>query len=174
MLTYHHLHELLYYSPITGRFWWRPRPREMFNSKRACSVWNARFAGKEAGAVRPDGRTKIVIQGKQYLSYRLAWFHFYGEWPTEEIDHIQRNPCDNRIFMLRESTSSQNKWNTGKRQTNTSGYKGVIWCKQHKKWTARIQAKCQVRHLGFYDDPKEAYQRYCREARKLHGEFAAL
>src|SRR5690625_1786543 len=42
------LRELIDYDPNTGKLFWKPRPAEMFKTKRAHGAWNARYAGKEA------------------------------------------------------------------------------------------------------------------------------
>ena len=44
---------------------------------------------------------------------------------------------------------------TGRFLTNTSGYTGVIKMK-NGKWASRIQIDKKVKHLGFFDDIKEA------------------
>ena len=48
-----------------------------------------------------------------FISYhRVVWLVCHGCWPMQEIDHINRNPRDNRIENLRDVTSRQNKINT--------------------------------------------------------------
>ena len=54
------------------------------------------------------------------------------------IDHINGNRNDNRFDNLRLATDSQNIRNQKKRKTNTSGFKGVGWSKQNKKWRSRL------------------------------------
>jgi hypothetical protein len=60
------------------------------------------------------------------------------------IDHIDRNPLNNRTDNLRVVSKSFNGHNTGKRRrlTSTSGvssrFKGVLWSKPHKKWMLRF------------------------------------
>lgn len=34
-------------------------------------------------------------------AHRLAWALYYGEWPDNELDHINRNKLDNTITNLR-------------------------------------------------------------------------
>ena len=53
----------------------------------------------------------IRIRGKAYYSHRLAFLYMTGEWPLEEVDHIDRNPYNDAWVNLRKATSSLNKWN---------------------------------------------------------------
>ncbi len=81
----------------------------------------------------------ITINGRCYLAHRLAWLYVYGEFPKEQIDHINGNGTDNRIANLRECNQSQNGENCGPRKNNTSGFIGVYFDKNNKKWVAYIK-----------------------------------
>ena len=59
-----------------------------------------------------------------------------------------------------------NNFLTNKHRSNTSGYTGVSWNKRHKKWVAQISSKGKYKHLGYFDDPKEAAEAY-KKARKI-------
>jgi hypothetical protein len=71
-------------------------------------------------------------------------------------DHINRNGLDNRKLNLRNSSFSQNALNTGLWKHNTSGFKGVFWNSQHKKWQASVNIGKKVIHLGFFVDIQNA------------------
>ena len=94
-----------------------------------------------------------------------------GKWPENDIDHINVARGDNRFSNLREATRSENLRNRGAQKNNTSGFKGVSWQKSSRKWDARINIHGKVVHLGYFDDPEDAYQAYCQAAKELHGEF---
>jgi len=94
--------------------------------------------------------------------------------PGEQVDHINHNTLDNRKPELRLCTKSQNQHNVGKRQDNTSGFKGVTWHKRDQKWQARIMKSGKDKHLGNFDTPELAYEAYCRAAAELHGQFARV
>ncbi len=172
MLTYETVRQLLYYSPTTGKFWWRPRPREMFETEHRCKIWNTRYAGKEAGCHNRDGYVLIAIFNKLYYAHRLAWLHFFGEWPPEEIDHRECDCRDTRIFRLRESSRSENGCNRGLQTNNTSGYKGVY--KSKGKYAAQIKKHGKVHYLGLYRTAEEAYAVRRAASLKLHGDFSKL
>jgi len=91
-----------------------------------------------------------------------------------EVDHIDGNRLNNRRSNLRLCTSSQNKMNRGIRKDTKSGYKGVSWHKQRKKWTARIKAEGKYKHLGLFENIKDAVIAYNEASIKYHKEFAWL
>lgn len=106
---------------------------------------------------------------------RILMHRFIMNAPRHlEVDHINGDRLDNRRSNLRLCTSSENKMNRGIRCDTKSGYKGVSWHKQRNKWTARIKAGNTYKHLGLFDDVKEAALAYNQASLKYHGEFAWL
>ncbi len=89
-------------------------------------------------------------------------------------DHINRNKLDNRKSNLRPATISQNNQNTGIKSTNTSGYKGVYFRKDTKKWVARVTNGKDIYNLGCFTTPEDAALVYNAKAKELFGEFAYL
>lgn len=90
---------------------------------------------------------------------------------TETVDHINGDTLDNRRSNLRLATPAENMRNQKRRKDNSSGYKGVCFHKQTKKWMARVVIKGKGIYLGVFDTPELAYQAYCDSARQIHGEF---
>lgn len=88
------------------------------------------------------------------------------------VDHIDGNGLNNQRSNLRICTSSQNGMNRGKQKVNTSGFKGVTFCKNNNKWQAQIKVNKVNLFLGYFDTPEEAYKAYCEGCIKYHGEFA--
>ncbi len=97
-----------------------------------------------------------------------------GKWPVG-IDHINRTRDDNRWLNLREATGTQNNGNTAKPSRNTSGFKGVHWDAEHKRWRAQMDrlkgGKREKVHLGRFKDPAEAHEAYKKAASAYFGEF---
>lgn len=124
-----------------------------------------------AGSVNHSGYILIGIKGKQYRAHRLAWLMTYGEWPNKHIDHINCNRSDNRICNLRLCSQEQNLANSRKPAKNSSGYKGVSWCKFTDRWRATIRHNGKSISLGRFDCPEEAHRAYCENGRQLKGEF---
>jgi hypothetical protein len=90
-----------------------------------------------------------------------------------QVDHINGDGLDNRRANLRICTHADNQHNRKKQKTNTSGYKGVFWNKQYKKWEVQIRAEKKIR-VGMFSDKEEAARAYDAKAKELHGEFARL
>ncbi len=87
-------------------------------------------------------------------------------------DHIDQDTLNNLRNNLRPATAEQNNCNRGKQRNNTSGYIGVSWNRRRKKWRAYINGK--GKHLGYFDDIKDAARAYNVAAIKYHSEFAFL
>ena len=111
-----------------------------------------------AGHIATKGHRQIMVDKKLYMAHRLAWLYIYGYFPDTLIDHINRNPDDNRISNLRLATSSQNQENTKTRTDNLCGYKGISFNKKENKWRARISKHGKTKHLGRFSSIDLAIQ----------------
>jgi len=94
--------------------------------------------------------------------------------PGMFCDHKNHNTLDNRSSNLRICTPAQNAYNQLPRSGGTSRYKGVVWNKERRKWTARIKHEGRTFHLGCYDYEADAAIAYDDKAIELFGEFACL
>lgn len=90
------------------------------------------------------------------------------------IDHRDRNIFNNQRENLREATFSQNCINQDKRKDNTSGYKGVSWHRNRKKWAVKLNINKKQTHLGLFDNKILAAIAYDDAAILHFGEFAKL
>jgi len=92
--------------------------------------------------------------------------------PTGTIcDHVNRNGLDNRKTNLRFCTKEQNSHNSKINIKNKSGYKGVSWDKNRKKWVVRMKINGFYKFIGRFTDKEKAIGAYHSRARKNHGEF---
>ena len=89
-------------------------------------------------------------------------------------DHRNGNTLDNRRENLRIAESCQNARNAKRSKINTSGFKGVHFRSDLRKWTARICVDRKRIHLGHFPTPELAFEAYKLAALKMHGEFARL
>ena len=155
MVTQARLKELLDYNPDTGVFTWRVSRGSV-------------KSGSVAGSENSEGYLQIRIYGKPYRAHRLAWLYTHGEFPTGQLDHINRVRTDNRISNLRAATNAENTQNRSKRSDNTSGVIGVSWHKRIGKWLAHIKLNGRLKHLGYYGTIEEAAAARAAAKAKLH------
>ena len=171
------IRHLIIYEKDTGLFFWKERLASDFlpgkrTSEINCHVWNSRFAGAEAlTAIDGSGYKHGNIMSVMVRAHRLAWALTTGQWPENEIDHINMDRCDNRIKNLRHVTRSQNACNRTILPRNISGYKGVMCDRKSGKWAASIAFNGKSQYLGTFSSPELAHAAYCEAARNLHGEF---
>ena len=114
---------------------------------------------------------KICINYKTCYVHHIIFLLHHGYIP-KVIDHIDRNSLNNHIENLRESTQSQNCANKLKNKNNTSGYKGVTFCKRKKMWVAQIGVNYKRIGLGYFDTPEDASEAYIKAAKDKFGEFS--
>ena len=69
--------------------------------------------GTRAGTIDNLGYRRVSFEGKLHLEHRVIWRILKGDWPTKELDHINRQRDDNRIENLREVTRQENTRNNG-------------------------------------------------------------
>ena len=72
------------------------------------------------------------------------------------VDHINRDPTDNRKFNLRLVNPTQSSINRGVQSNNKSGISGVTWDKKANKWAVYIKYKYAHRLMGSSEDLEEA------------------
>jgi len=151
------LRELLRYEPDTGKLFWRERPIEMFTAERHMNAWNARHKNKEAFTASNDRMYRVGdIFSKAFKAHRVIWAIHHGDWPDDQIDHINGVRDDNRIENLRVVTNAENARNKSMRKNNKSGVMGVYWNKCKSKWSAEIQCNGKKIHLGYFTSKDDA------------------
>lgn len=97
--------------------------------------------GERVGFVDAQGYTIISLLGKDYKAHRLAWLYVTGEWPKDQIDHINHKRSYNVWSNLREVTNSDNHKNLSLRKDNKSGVCGVKPNANGTKFYARLDVK---------------------------------
>jgi len=147
-----------------------------YDSKTGIFTWKVKTKTSDVGDIAGNanwrGYVSIWINGTSYYAHRLAWALRYKSWPICDIDHINENKSDNRICNLREASRSENMFNRGRNKNNTSGIKGVVFCKSTNKWRAQIMVDRKSVNIGRFHTKEEAASAYIMKAREIRGEFA--
>lgn len=155
-LTAERLRQVLDYDPEAGKFTWK------------IQSGNARPGGR-AGCLRAYGYWGMKIDKRPHLAHRLAILWMTGDWPTEDVDHINGDRTDNRWKNLREVSRKVNLQNQRRaRSDNAKGVLGVYQIKETGKWRARIQVDGRSVHIGCFDTSEEAHDAYVLKKRELH------
>lgn len=95
-------------------------------------------------------------------------------WDGMDTDHRDGDGLNNQRFNLRKCTRSQNLYNREAPKNNTSGTKGISWCKMTRKWRAYISFEGKYTSLGYFENLDEAIKVRHKSEQKLHGEFSRL
>ena len=122
---------------------------------------------KPTGTLHSSGYLFAGIRYKVYKVHRIGWLMHYGEWPKNELDHIDGDRANNRISNLRDVSRLENTRNMAKPINNTSGVVGVNWDKVRGKWIAKIGHNDQTVYLGGFGTLEEAAQRRKDAEREL-------
>ena len=147
---------LLDYAPDTGLLTWK-------------ATGTGRRSGGEAGNRNTDGYVRTTIKYRAYANHRLAWLIYYGEWPKDQVDHIDGDRSNNRISNLRQASSSINNQNLRRAYPNNKlGVLGVYYETSRNKYVARICVKGRQATIGRFNSLEEASNAYLAAKRALH------
>lgn len=155
-ITAERARELFAYDPHTGALTWKKSGK-------------GRRLDLRAGQIRKDGYGKTKVDYQEVYNHRLIWLMVTGEWPQHHIDHINCDTSDNRWENLRDVPLPTNNENIRRpKSKNQSGYLGVDWRQDLRKFRAVITVKGRQINLGFFTDPSDAHAAYLTAKRKLH------
>lgn len=144
-ITQAELKELFDYNPDTGQFIRKTTQQPVGNPN------------------KPRGYISLTINKKRYYAHRLAWLFVYGVWPDLAVDHINRDPADNRIANLRLASQTENCQNR-----EAKGVSYVATRNSPKKYAAQICHEGRRFQLGYFATEEEARAAYVGAKRVLH------
>ena len=113
---------------------------------------------------RINGKQETISMQRQMLGLERG----------EEVigDHANRVTLDYRRKNIRAASAEQNEQNRKISKANTSGFKGVTFNQQRRKWAAYIRVNGRKINLGQRATAAAAGQLYADAALKYHKEFA--
>lgn len=123
------------------------------------------MVGKPAGnkKYQTDGRPhawQLMLNGKSYLVHRIVYTLVHGEIPDDcVIDHVDRNPFNNKIENLRVASYSDNRKNSKPRLKREMKC-GIHFWKSDKVTVTYFVAsfwKDGKRHQTYFSIPKLGY-----------------
>tara|TARA_R110000851_G_scaffold138417_1_gene275047 strand:+ start:988 stop:1500 length:513 start_codon:yes stop_codon:yes gene_type:complete len=147
MFTQDKLKAKIHYCRDTGIFTWLYGTGLVKAGDRAGSVSTTKFS---------KSYIKIKVFRKHYQAHRLAYFYINGEWPTNQLDHIDGCGTNNKWSNLRPVTAAENCKNKRLQSNNTSGTTGVTFNEYMGRWKATIYDGNKQYHLGYHSDKFEA------------------
>lgn len=156
LITQEFVRECFNYNPETGI---------LTRAKRTSNRVNV---GDFAGYKNKSGYLMVQVGGVLCSVHRVVWLYVHGYWPNGHVDHINRNTTDNRLSNLRVLTPSENQHNSRMPKNNTSGFIGVNWNADMRKWTAKICLNRKQTYLGSYSRIEDAAQAYKHASMQLH------
>lgn len=150
------LHHFFEYEAVSGRLKWK-NPTSRRNKP-----------GSYAGCQRKDGYWIVALRGALLYAHRVIWCMSTGEWPKYVIDHIDRDPSNNRIENLRDVEEVINSINKNIRKNNKTGKVGV-YVNSQGDYVAQITIEYKTTSLGTFrniDDAVAIREKHMRSRMK--------
>jgi len=133
------------YCPNSGLFFWK------------ISTSNVK-AGQIAGGFSL-GYIRLYVNKRLVMAHRLAWAFVYGEFPKNQIDHIDGNRANNKIVNLRDVTQEVNLQNqTRAHNQNKLALQNIRKRKDNNKYQVRINKEKRQFYVGEYINIMDAIQ----------------
>jgi hypothetical protein len=146
-INYSEICNVLKYEPDTGIIRWKVDVSRL-------------KAGDIAGSIKSSGYIMVRVNGYLYTASRIAWVLTHGSIDkTLVVDHIDRNPLNNRLSNLRLVTQSENCHNK-KHRVSEFG----VGITKHKN--GKLQVQIRGKYLDLFDNVQDAAKAYQLEASK--------
>lgn len=135
----------------------RLRQDFVYDSSLGILYWNTGSrCGHVAGSLS-RGYRRVQYRGKNYLVHRLVWAYVYGDWPKNQIDHIDGDKTNNRITNLRDVTATVNQQNQRRQRM---GMCGVDYDPRYDTWRVRLQYNKKPLFIGSFKTKSRAKYAY--------------
>lgn len=113
---------------------------------------------------------RTTIEGRSLSLHRLI----LGVPESVNVDHKDGDGLNCRRSNMRSASQARNCQNQRLNRRSTSGYKGVSWQSDRRRWQAGIKINGKRIALGRFDTAEQAARAYDDAARRLFGEFACV
>lgn len=110
--------------------------------------------GDPVGTRNPDGYIQAQLYGRLFKLHRIIWLIHHGMWPTHTIDHIDRDPSNNRIVNLRDVPMTVNGANGSYHADGMAQHKGVAYDPNYvaAPWRVQISRGGKVVHRSHHTE----------------------
>jgi hypothetical protein len=124
-------------------------------------------------AAKCNGGLYAARRKNKNEGFKLVYMHreIMNAPPDKQVDHHDNDSLNNQRYNLRLATPTQNMANRFRPSNNTSGHKGVYWCKARNKWIAQVVIGDEKVNLGGFLKKDDAIAMRNKKAREIYGEF---
>jgi len=163
-------YDLHIYGDNDYRVWSKPREASDGHKYGGCYMTNY---------LNPKGYLMVCLtkdrESKAFGIHRIvAWIFVENTDSKPTVDHIDRNPENNRPGNLRWATRQEQIDNRGMYSNNKSGVSGVSWNEGHNKWRVDLTENGVNKYFGVFEDFKDAEAKRHLEYTRIHnGELKA-
>lgn len=153
-MTFDEANRIIVYDEVTGALAWR-------------APCGNRLPGQSIGTPDTHGHLRFKHAGRSYAVHRVCWLIVFGEWPREQIDHINGDRTDNRIINLRQVSARRNSEN--QRRAHCNNRLGVLGVRKvRNRFHARITVNGAPLFLGVFESEADAAAAYVEAKRGMH------
>ncbi|MEM1026653.1 MAG: HNH endonuclease [Planctomycetota bacterium] len=154
----------------TGRTLIDLRDLDRVRQHRWC-IWSTVTPGSKR---QRRGRRYVAanLGGKRVSLHRFV----FGDPPNYEMvpDHIDGNGLNNQRKNLRWASRSENALNTSQASQSRSGFWGVTWYRDKRRWAAEVWSGKRRVHRSYHLDAIDAARARDAAAVRIQGPFARL
>ena len=151
------------YDPCTGLVWYKKQNPKGVRTRNMDAPLKS-LRNKNAKTTYYCLYTRSGTKRKIYSLHRVVWYLHYQTDPPNLIDHIDRDPLNNKIENLRETTYSLNQRNSNHKSRGSGGCRGVskqLDTYRTKPWLAQLNLKGRESiYIGSFATKMEAARAY--------------